>query len=86
MQVDPAAPSFKAVALLALLSIGLVPAALEALKRVIQHPLDMSSRAVARVVVETALAPLSAGAIVRALLLVSPTAFDGWSIVLRGSS
>jgi bile acid:Na+ symporter, BASS family len=55
------------MALLALLSIVLVPIALEALKRVVHHPLDMSSSAVARVVFETALAPLSAGMIVRAM-------------------
>jgi BASS family bile acid:Na+ symporter len=56
------------MALLALLSILLVPVALEVLKRIVQHPLEMSSSAVARVVLETALAPLAAGAIVRASL------------------
>jgi bile acid:Na+ symporter, BASS family len=54
------------MALLALLSIVLVPVALEVLKRIAHHPLEMSSSAVARVVLETALAPLSAGMIVRA--------------------
>jgi bile acid:Na+ symporter, BASS family len=56
------------MAVLALLSIVLVPFALEVLKRIVRQPLEMSSSAVARVVLETALAPLAAGAIVRALL------------------
>jgi BASS family bile acid:Na+ symporter len=56
------------MALLALLSILLVPAALAVLKRIVNHPLEMSSLAVARVVFETALAPLSAGMVLRALV------------------
>jgi BASS family bile acid:Na+ symporter len=56
------------MALLALLSIVLVPVALGVLKRLVHHPLDMSPIAVAHVIVETALAPLAAGMIVRTLL------------------
>src|SRR5262249_29270582 len=55
------------MALLALLSIVLVPAALAVLKRIVNQPLDMPSTAVARVVFVTALAPLAAGAMLRAL-------------------
>jgi BASS family bile acid:Na+ symporter len=56
------------MAVLALLSILLVPTALGILRGIVHHPLEMSSLAVARVVFETALAPLSAGMIVRTLL------------------
>ena len=56
------------MALLALLSILLVPAALEVLRSLVRHPLEMSPRAVARVVFETALGPLAVGTIVRSLL------------------
>jgi BASS family bile acid:Na+ symporter len=56
------------MALLALLSIAIVPAALWVLKQIVHHSLDMSSMAVARAVFETALAPLAMGTIVRALL------------------
>jgi BASS family bile acid:Na+ symporter len=56
------------MAWLALLSILLVPAAVAILKQIIHQPLDISSLAVTRVVFETALAPLSAGMMVRALL------------------
>jgi BASS family bile acid:Na+ symporter len=51
------------MAWLALLSILIVPAALEVIKRIVHHPLEMSPMAVAHVVFETALAPLAAGVI-----------------------
>jgi BASS family bile acid:Na+ symporter len=56
------------MALLALLSIAIVPVALQVIKGFVHYPLEMAPMAVARVVVETAVAPLSAGMIVRAWL------------------
>jgi len=55
------------MAVLALLSIVLVPGALQVLKRFAHRPLDMAPLAVAKVVVTTAVAPLAAGILVRGL-------------------
>jgi len=56
------------MALLALVSIVLVPVLVEILERFAQRPLEMAPAAVARVVLVTALAPLAAGMVVRVLL------------------
>lgn len=53
------------MALLAVLSIVLVPAALQVIERLAGRPLDMEPLAVAKVVFTTALAPLAAGMLVR---------------------
>jgi BASS family bile acid:Na+ symporter len=55
------------MALLALLSIALVPGALWVIQGIVKEPLEMSPLALARVVFETALAPLAFGMIVRML-------------------
>jgi len=55
------------MALLALLSIALVPGALWVIQGIVRQPLEMSPLALARVVFETALAPLAFGMIVRAV-------------------
>jgi BASS family bile acid:Na+ symporter len=56
------------MALLALLSIALVPGAVVVLKQFAHRQLEMATGAVARAVFGTALAPLAAGMLVRALL------------------
>jgi BASS family bile acid:Na+ symporter len=56
------------MALLAALAIVIVPGAPQVIKGFAHHSLDMSPLAVARTVLETALAPLAAGMIVRARL------------------
>jgi BASS family bile acid:Na+ symporter len=56
------------MALLALLSIVIVPAALGVLERLAHRPFEMEPLAVAKVVFATALAPLAAGMLVRTLL------------------
>jgi BASS family bile acid:Na+ symporter len=55
------------MAVLALLSIVLVPGALLVLERFAHRPLDMAPLAVAKVVCTTAVAPLAAGILVRGL-------------------
>jgi BASS family bile acid:Na+ symporter len=56
------------MALLALLSIVIVPGAVEVLERFAHRPLEMATIAVARAVFTTALTPLAAGLLVRTLL------------------
>jgi BASS family bile acid:Na+ symporter len=56
------------MAWLALLSIGLVPGAVEVLRQFAHRQLEMATIAVTRAVFTTALAPLAAGMLVRALL------------------
>jgi len=56
------------MALLALLSVVIVPGAVEVLKLFAHRPLEMATIAVARAVLTTALVPLAAGWLVRTLL------------------